>query len=87
MKGVRERIKNSNNRAYSLGTNFIADISRGHLMVIEKITDLKIAPEPLHIGDDVCAKTNKKILITAHILWGQIFLQILVEAHLLVIEK
>ena len=29
MKGVRERIKNSNNRAYSLGTNFIADISRG----------------------------------------------------------
>ena len=27
LKGVRERIKNYNNRAYSLGTNFIADIS------------------------------------------------------------
>ena len=29
MKAVRERIKNSNNRAYSLGTNFIADIGGG----------------------------------------------------------
>ena len=29
MKGVRERIKNSNTRAYSLRTNFIADIGRG----------------------------------------------------------
>ena len=29
MKVVREQIKNSNNRAYSSGTNFIAEISRG----------------------------------------------------------
>ena len=29
IKGVQERIKNSNNRAYSLGTNFIEDISGG----------------------------------------------------------
>ena len=28
MRWVRERIKNSNNRAYSSGTNFIADIGR-----------------------------------------------------------
>ena len=36
MKGVRERIKISNNRAFSLGINFIADISRGASFGIEK---------------------------------------------------
>ena len=32
-------------------------------------------------------ENDKKILTTAHILWGQILLQILVGGHLLVIEK
>ena len=50
---MRERIKNSNNGAYSLGTNFIADISRGASFVYGKKTaDLKIAAVLFRIGDE-----------------------------------
>ena len=56
---MRERINNSNNRAYSLETNVIADNSRGHLMIIEKVADVKITPERLRIGVEACAISNK----------------------------
>ena len=32
----------------------------GHLLVIEKNANVKIAPEPFRIGDEVGARTNKK---------------------------
>ena len=58
---MRERIKNSNNRAYCLGTNFIADISRAASFgYSKKIANVKIAPEPFRVGDEGGARTNKK---------------------------
>ena len=56
---MRERIKN--NRAFSLGTNFIADISwEASFGYKKKMADVKIALEPFRIGDEAGARRNKK---------------------------